>query len=237
MPQWDLLDVDGLRSTLDNPTARFADDPALDALRDALTNPAPESSLDDAANALLDFLEGNGDDGGEEGGGEEGGLSEEGGEGEGQLGSGTTAYLRVACPGPNDTLDSEFEFGHIRVDGPRLTREVIESFAIEGDLLLSFVDCSVDGLTYSGLAPAHYLVGDSPELAASLSLEVRDEETGETGALERGVIFGATATRITQPSSGGGTYTLEIENTGVATLRAADGVMSCDLETEMCTGP
>lgn len=234
VPEWEVLDVDGLRNTLDNPTARFADDPALDALQDALTNPSAESSLDDAANALLDFLEGDDGGGGEEGTGEAGDTGEEE---EGSLGSGTTVYLEIACPGPNDTLDPDFAFGRIRVDGPRLTQEVIENFAVEGDLLLSFIDCSVGGVTYNGLAPAHYLVGDSPELAADLSLDVLDGETGATSRLERAAIFNATQTRLTQPSSGGGTYTLEIDNAGTTTLRAADGVLSCVVATGVCTGP
>ena len=229
IPEWEPLDVEALRFTIENPTARFADDPDFAELRDGLTRPSTAAELDAATAELRDVLDqgappamdgpSNGDDG--------------------KPGSGTSVFLKVACPGPDlDDPDRTFRFGHIRVDSPRLTRDVIENLSFEGDLLLSFVGCSSDGVTYDGTGPSSYLAGDTPQLATSLSLEVFDEAAGTTESFNRDAIFEPMRSRFVQPSDGGGTYTLELDaSSGTTTLLAADGALQCMTATGECTGP
>lgn len=229
VPRWDPLDVDALVSTVDNPTARFADDPELGTLRDTLNEPSTAESVDEATRGLREFLDEM-----------ERPVEDDPSAGDlGGLGSGTAVFLEIACAGPDlDAPDRTFEFGSIRIDSPRLTRDVIENLSIEGDLLLSFVQCSVDGLTYEGTAPASYLAGDAPQLATSLSLEVLDEATGSTEPFVRDAIFESMRSRFVQPSAGGGTYTLELDAlAGTTSLRGADGVLQCSNATGECTGP
>ncbi|MEM6988873.1 MAG: hypothetical protein AAF721_00200 [Myxococcota bacterium] len=227
--EWEPLDVDAVRFAVDNPTARFADDPEFDALRQALTGPSTAADVDAATSGLRDFLD--------QGTPPEMDESNEGDEP--PAGSGTSVFLKVACAGPDPNApDRTFEFGQIRVDSPRLTREVIENLSLEGDLLLSFVRCSVDGVTYDGVAPSSYLAGDAPQLATSLVLEVLDEAEGTTEPFEREALFEPMRSRFVQPSAGGGTYTQELDAAaGTASLRAVDGVLQCTTATGVCTGP
>ncbi len=230
VPRWEPLDVDALRSAMDNPTAQFADDPELGTLRETLTQPSTAQSVDAATAELREFLD-------------QGELpatgNSSGDDDRDTLGSGTSVFLEIACGGPDpDAPDRTFQFGRIRVDSPRLTREVIENLSIEGDLLLSFVQCSVAGLTYDGTAPSSYLRGDVPQLATSFSLEVLDQSAGTTESFVRDAILEPTRSRFIQPSAGGGTYTLELDTpAGTTTLRAADGVLQCTTATGVCTGP
>lgn len=229
VPQWEPLDVEALRSVVENPTARFADDPEFDTLREALTGPSTAASVDAATAGLREVLDQ----------GEPPEMDEPSNGGGGSLGSGTSVFLKIACGGPDpDDVDRTFEFGYIRVDSPALTREVIENLSVEGDLLLSFVQCSSAGLTYDGVAPSSYLAGDTSQLATSLSLEVFNEDAGTTESFVRDAIFESMRSRFVQPSAGGGTYTLELDAmSGTSTLRAADGELQCATETGVCTGP
>lgn len=230
VPQWEPLDVEALRAAVENPTARFADDPEFDALSEALTGPSTAASVDAATAGLREVLDQ----------GDPPAMDEPpGNDGDSSLGSGTSVFLKVACGGPDpNAIDRTFQFGHIRVDSPGLTREVIENLRVEGDLLLSFVQCSALGLTYDGVAPSSYLAGNTPQLATSLSLEIFDEAAGTAEEFVRGAIFESTRSRFVQPSVGGGTYTLELDAmAGTSTLRAADGELQCATETGVCTGP
>lgn len=229
VPRWEPIDVDALISSVENPTARFADDPELGTLRGTLTEPSTAESVDEATQGLRELL----DESERPPGDDEPGVGDRG------LGSGTAVFLEIACGGPDlSAPDRTFEFGRIRLDSPRLTREVIENLTIEGDLLLSFVQCSVGGLTYDGTAPSSYLADDPQQLATSLSLEVLDESTGRLEPFVRDAIFESTRSRFVQPSAGGGTYTLELDAlAGTTSLRAADGVLQCSTVTGECTGP
>ena len=227
--EWEPLDADTVRFTLANPTARFADDPEFEMLREALTGPSTAASIDAATAGLREILDQD----------DPPSMEEPGDGDDGSFGSGTAVFLKIACGGPDPNApDRTFDFGHIRIDSPRITREVVENLSIEGDLLLSFVECSSEGVTYDGVAPSSYLAGDAPQLATSLSVDVTDEAAQTTERFVRDAIFEPMRSRFVEPSAGGGTYTLELDTlSGTTTLRAADGELQCITATGACTGP
>ncbi len=88
-----------------------------------------------------------------------------------QARGGTSVYLLVACPGDGDA--PPFSAGSFRVDSPTLSAELVSTFEVRGELLLSFEDCQVGRSTFDGSA---WVDRELDELAVVPELTVNFDE-------------------------------------------------------------
>ena len=85
--------------------------------------------------------------------------------------AGTSVYVMVACPGPLDDFAEPFAHGSMRIDSPTLDAEVISTFAVRGQLRLSFTACEIDEYVFEGTARAFH-DSDPHELGLTPELDV-----------------------------------------------------------------
>jgi hypothetical protein len=223
VPEWDPIDMNELERQLAEPTGELADVEDVEQWLEALgAKVATVRSAGDALDVVKDVLES----------GEGPPPVPEGSDG--RAPSGTSVYLKIACPGedPEDP-DLSFDSGMIRVDSPRLSEEVLENLHVQGDLLFTFVECVAIDVSFDGEVRAFYEKGDSPRLALDPELEA---EELLTGAVQRFTGVALLETDWVQFA-----YTPEPDQTitvgfvpgltDVVEVKAADGTYECDLLT------
>ncbi len=138
---WDAVDIEALREAIANPTG-IVDEASADEVGAAVVQ------RNEPYRVLSDYLHGVfvGDMSGDEG--PVWVLP--------QALDGTSVYLIVACPGPLGADAPPFSRGSVRVDSPTLDAEVVSTFAVQGQLRLSFTACEIADYTFDGVAPAFH---------------------------------------------------------------------------------
>lgn len=222
--EWTSIDVDALRSELDEPTAPLTEETldelrsapkenvllwlALDSLLDvfpvATTTAAPtptETSLD---------LEG------------------------------TNVYIKFACPGAEQTVpDPDFQYGFLQFYSPTLSEENIEAFAVQGDLYGVAEDCTIGRFDIAG--SMRFFISTLPPTRAivpDLEFEYRGEVPSE-GALTVPMLE-ENAIQRTLLFVEEGTLTLENSTDPMDTafvLHGSTGEHRCDLLMEPACPP
>jgi hypothetical protein len=97
---------------------------------------------------------------------------------------GTSIYLLVACPGDGDA--PPFSAGSIRIDSPTLTAEVVSTFDVRGQLLLSFEGCEIGPATFDGSSRV-YRDLELGEFAVEPDIDVAFED--QTITLDRPILW------------------------------------------------
>ena len=104
--------------------------------------------------------------------------------------TGTQAYMRVACSGPDGNgPDPDFAFGSVKFDGPTIrygTVEEGESISIAGPIYLTFDDCRAGDALMVGGIPGYY---DDVENRLGLDGELTIELVEEDRILRQGPVI------------------------------------------------
>jgi hypothetical protein len=189
---WDPVDVERLADQLANPTLEL-DDEEVAALAEAFQREAP--ALEETIEWVdCSIRESTGD------------LSEgdpclipEGFAPRGFGLESTSVFARYACPGPDlERPDTTFKFGAMRLVSPGLSEDVIESFEVAGQLLLTFETtqaanaagrggCQISDFELLGDAPAYYSV-EEEYVALQLDVELSSLMQDETRRLEQVIV-------------------------------------------------
>ncbi|GEM_PF-6700871 len=147
---------------------------------------------------------------------------------------GTSIYALVACPGTElDGGEFSFANGFMQIDSPTLTAELVSSFEVSGDLLLSFVGCRIGELVFDGGAPAHY-VSDPIEIGV-IPRDLRYELLGsdEPYTIEQPLLWSESdQLSLLFTLDSGETLALDWQGDGDeldAELRGANGSLICSL--------
>lgn len=155
---------------------------------------------------------------------------------------GTSVYVLVACPGPLGDEAPPFSQGSMRIDSPTLSADLISTFAIRGQLLLSFSNCMIDDYSFNGVAPAFH-DSELRELGVVPQLEVVRDGGGEPSyALREPILVDAAAERVSAlfELDSGDTLALDWSPTQLALrLRGRDGALVCTIVGELleCVPP
>ncbi len=174
---WPALDIEGLREAIANPTG-VVDEASTNEIADEIVN-------DGRARQLLSefihevFVEAQDSDAGPIW------VAP-------RALAGTSVYVLVACPGPELVDEDGFAHGFMRVDSPILDAELISTFEIRGQLLLSFSACQIGDLVFEGSARAHHDL-EAREVAFDPDIEhVELGRDGHTGELDEPVLWTGT---------------------------------------------
>ncbi len=219
---WSPLDIDGLEDDMASPTAPL-NEATLDEL---LATPTDEIKLIQGLLAVGRS------------------IVETSGEGDMEVMtrdldvnlSGTQVYIRIACPGPVElTPDPDFSFGTLTVYSASLSKETIDTWGAQGDMLGILEECIVGEYTLDGQMRMFYdVIRDL--MGADFDLEW--ERTGAAGHLalpaidERDALTEENArAQVLFTTEASGTLVLEqTPDLGLTQyrIRGADGELVCD---------
>lgn len=155
---------------------------------------------------------------------------------------GTSVYVIVACPGPLGGDAPAFSQGSMRIDSPTLSADLIATFAIRGQLQLSFRNCVIADYSFNGVAPGFH-DGERRDIGVVPRLEVVDELSGESvSELREPILIDAASGRVSAlfELSSSDTLTLEWSATELALrLRGRNGALICTILGELldCVPP
>jgi hypothetical protein len=229
---WAPLDIDGLEDDLENPTA-----PLNEAtLAEIQATPIDEITL---IKGLLDvgrlIVETSG----------EGDMETETRDLNVNL-SGTQVYIRIACPGPTETVpDPDFSFGSLTIYSAGLSKETLDTWGAQGDMLGVLEECIIGPYTLDGRMRMFYdTIRDL--LAADFDLDW--SRAGAAGhlmlpAVDERDALDATDVRaqVLFTTADGGTLVLE-QNADIGLtqylIRGADQEIVCDTNDDpQCPAP
>lgn len=145
--------------------------------------------------------------------------------------TGTSVYALLACPGSElDPGEVDFAHGHIRLDSPTLTPEVVEALEFRGDLLLTFVECELNQLVVGGEARAHLDASRAlvvPELRVTpLAPSLSGREAVPPVIIEHPLALGESTVEVLLALSSGDTVVVEFADESTE-ASGVDGEVPC----------
>jgi hypothetical protein len=138
---------------------------------------------------------------------------------------GTNVYLLIACPGPAGS--EPFEHGRVRIDSDRLTLAALEQLTIEGQVLLTFEACEIDGWVFEGGGPGHYFA-ETAELLATPTLTAERLADGALFEVVEPIFYGSDQASALFTLGSGETLTLDwFTDVDELRLRGRNGALLC----------